>query len=106
MGTRELLTKLRVFGAAGMGEARAGVGIAARGAHVRLGATGGPPAGRVFLRPAHFHAAATHFGFGAVAVTAASWDGAEQGRSVRKKRKRANEKAYDRAEQPEGKSAS
>lgn len=90
-----------MFGAAGMRESRAGMGIAARGAHVRLGATGGPPARRIFLGLAHFHAAAARFGLSAVAVAAACWDGAEQRRSVGKKRKRTGKKANDRAEQPE-----
>ncbi len=82
-----------MFGAAGVRVARAGVRVATRRAHVRLGATGGPPAGCVFLGLAHFHAAAARFGFGAVAVAAASWDGAEQGRRVGKKRKRTGEQA-------------
>ena len=69
--------------------ARASVRVAAGRAHVRLGATGGPPAVRVFLGLAHFHAAAADFGFGAVAIAAARGGGTQQGRRVCKKRKRA-----------------
>ena len=82
-----------MFSAAGMGEAGAGVGIVAWSAHVRLGATGGPPAVRVFLGFTHFHAAAAHFGLRAVAVAAARGCGPHQGRCVGKKRQRASQKA-------------
>ena len=60
-----------VFGAARMREPRTGVGVAARRAKVRLGASGGPPAIRIFPGLAHFYAAAAHFGFSAVAIATA-----------------------------------
>ena len=74
--------------------------VAARGAHVRLGATGGPPAVRIFLRLAHFHATAADFGFRAVAIAAAGGGGPEQGRRVGKKWKRAGEEAEGGSEKP------
>ena len=82
-----------MFGAAGVRESRAGMGIAARRAHVRLGATSGPPAGRVFLGLAHLHAAAVDFGFSAMAVAAARGNATQQGGRVGKKRKRPGEEA-------------
>jgi hypothetical protein len=74
--------KAGVFSAAAVRKARAGVRIAARRVHVRFGARGRPPAGRVFLGLAHLHAAAADFGFCAAAIAAASWDGAQQARRV------------------------
>ena len=88
-----------VLGAVRVRIARAGVGVAARGAQVRLGATGGPPTIRVFLGFTHLHAAAADFGFGAVAVAAASGDVLQEGRRVRKKRQRGGEKANDCAKE-------
>ena len=73
--------------------ARASVRVAAGRAHVRLGATGGPPAVRVFLGLAHFHASVADFGFRAVAIAAARGGATEHGGGVRKKRKCAGEKA-------------
>ena len=80
-----------MFGAARMREPRAGVGIAARGTHVRLGATGGPPAVSVFLGLAHFHAAAADFGFRASAIATAGRSAAQQRRRVSKEWERAGE---------------
>lgn len=94
-----------MFGAAGMGEAGAGVGVAARRAHVRLCATGGPPAVRVFFGLTHFYAASSDFGFGTVAVTAARGDAPQEGRRIGEKRQRASEKAKGRPKQAEGKLA-
>lgn len=88
-----------MFSAAGMRKARAGVGIAARRAHVRLGASGGPPAGRVFLGLAHLHAAAADAGFCAAAIAASCGDAAQKGRRIRKKGKRAGEEANCAAEE-------
>ena len=68
---------------------------------MRLSATAGPPAIRVFLGFAHLHAAAADFGFGAVAVAAASGDVLQEGRRVRKKRQRGGEKANDCAKEAE-----
>lgn len=82
-----------MFDTAWVGKARAGVRVAARRAQMGLRATSGPPAGRVPLGHAHFHAPALHFGFGAVAIASASRDGAQQGRCVRKKGQRAGKKA-------------
>lgn len=90
-----------MFGAAGMGEAGTGVGVAARRAHVRLGTTGGPPAVRVFLGLANFYAASADFGFGTVAVAAARGDASQEGRRVRKERQGASEKANGRPKQAE-----
>src|SRR5690242_11738949 len=84
---------------------RAGVGVAAWRAQVRLGATGGPPAVGIFFGLAHFHAAAADFGFRAVAIAAARGDGAQQGRRVSEKRQRAGEEANCRAEEPNGEPA-
>ena len=88
---RPILLQAGVFRAAGMREARAGVRVAARRAHVRLRATGSPPARRVSLGLTHLHAAAAHFGFGAVAIAAASGGGAEQRRRVRNEWQRTGE---------------
>ena len=85
-----------------MGESRAGVRIAARRAHVGLGATGGPPTVRVFFGLAHLHAAAAHFGFRAVAIATARGDAAQQGRRVGKKRERAGEQTNRSGEQSDG----
>lgn len=82
-----------MFGAARMREARAGMRIAAGRAHVRFGATGGPPAIRVFFGLAHLDTAAAHFGFGAMAIAAAGGNGAQQGRRVRKKWQRSGKQA-------------
>lgn len=77
------------------------MGVAARRAHVRLGATGSPPAVRVFFGLTHFYTAAADFGFGTVAVAAARGDASQEGRRVRKKRQRASEKANGRPKQAE-----
>lgn len=63
-----------MFGTTRMRESRAGVRIAAGRAHVRFSATGGPPAIRVFLGLAHFHAAGVDFGSGAMTIATASRD--------------------------------
>lgn len=86
-----------------MGEARAGVRIAARRTHVGLGAAGGPPVVRVFLGLAHLHAAAPRFGFRAVAIAAARGGASQQGRRIGKKRKGASEQTNQGAEQSNGK---
>ena len=94
---RPILLQAGVFRAAGMREARAGVRVAARRAHVRLRATGGPPAGAIFLGLAHFHAGAVCFGFRAMAVATARGNAAQQGRRVSQERQRAgNEECRDR----------
>lgn len=90
-----------MFGSVRVRIARAGVGVATRGAQVRLGATGGPPTIRVFLGFTHLHAAAADFGFGAVAIAASSGDALKEGRRVRKKRHCGGEKANDRAKEVE-----
>ena len=64
-----------MFGAVGMWIAWAGMRVVARGAHVRLGATGGPPTIRKLFGLAHFHAATADFGFRAVAIAAARGGG-------------------------------
>src|SRR5690242_10925467 len=48
-----------VFRAAGVRESRAGMGITRRGVHVRLRATGRPPAVGVSFGLAHLHTATT-----------------------------------------------
>lgn len=88
-----------MFGAAGVREAGAGMGITARRAHVRLRASGGPPAGSVSLGLTHLHAAAADFRFSAMAIAAARGNATQQGRRVAKKRKRAGEKANCGAKQ-------
>ena len=77
-----------VFCAARMRISRAGVGVAARRAHVRLGATSGPPAIRIFPGLAHFHTAAAGLGFRALAITAPRGGATQRGRRVGKKRQR------------------
>ena len=98
---QELFPEFCVFGAVRVRISRAGVRVAARRAHVRLGATGGPPAGRVFLGLAHFHAPAAHFGFRAAAIAVVGGGGTKQGRRVSKKRKRAGEEAEHRSKKAE-----
>lgn len=82
-----------MFGAPRMREAGAGMGIAARRAHVRLGTTGGPPSIRVLLGLTHFDATAANFGFSAMAIAASRGNAAQKGRRVCEKRKRAGEEA-------------
>ena len=82
-----------MFGAARMREAGAGMGIAARRAHVRLGATGGPPSIRVLLGLTHFDATAANLGFSAMAVATTCGDATQQGRRVGEKRKCTGEEA-------------
>ena len=77
-----------VFGATWMREARAGVGIVRRRMHVRFCATCCPPAVRIFFGLAHFHTAATHFGFCAMAIAAGGRNAAQKGRRIRKKGQR------------------
>src|SRR5690242_8675270 len=95
------LLQAGVLGAAGMREARGGVGGAVRRARVGVGATGGPPAIRVFFGLAHLDAAAAHFGLRAAAIAAACGDGAQKGRRVGKKRECAGEQTDCRGEHPD-----
>ena len=92
-----------VLSTVGMRISRAGVSIAARRAHVWLGAAGGPPAVRKFPGLAHFHATAPEFGFGAMAIAAARRGGTEQGWRVCEKRQRAGEEAKCGGEKLNGK---
>jgi hypothetical protein len=98
-----------VFGAAGVGEAGAGVGIVGGGLHVGFHAGYGPPAVGIALRSAHSCAAAARMRFRAMAIALGEWNTAQHGGSVgeecegaQQESKPKSEESADRAAEGEG----
>lgn len=95
--TDNCILKLGALRPPGMWESRSGVRVVPRRAHVRLRATLGPPARRIFLGFAHLYATALELRFRTLAVAASRRGTAQQcwgvGKQVWREGKQANSRA-------------